>query len=448
MRIPKPPPDAREILIKLSQGDPKRLIELFSRIAAVSQIGDRYLPWDDLRYRTPPQGLSHEEWWMVVKLSRRSMQRALPLTDRTGRHFTYTLPDLVLRSIENINSSASGTITISEQVTNPSTRDRYLINSLIEESITSSQLEGAATEYRVAKEMIRSGREPKTRDERMISNNYIAMRKIIELRDQPLTPELICEIHRIVTEGTLSNPDASGRFQLSSEDRVAVYSNENELLHSPPPAEELPERMAKLCDFANGKRDTAYIPPVLRAVTVHFMVGYDHPFEDGNGRTARALFYWVMLNQGYWLTEFLAISRILKGAPSKYARSFLHTEQDEGDLTYFHVYQLSVIERAIRELHDYLARKIQEVRDFQRSIALVPGRFNHRQLAILEHAVKNPDAHYTSQSHAGSHNITPETARLDLTGLERKGLLTKHRIMRAHVWTPVPDLAERLRSMK
>jgi Fic family protein len=63
------------------------------------------------------------------------------------------------------------------------------------------------------------------------------------------------------------------------------------------------------------------------------MLGYEHPFEDGNGRTARALFYWSMLNQGFWLTEFLTVSKILRKAPAKYARSFLYTEQDSNDLT-------------------------------------------------------------------------------------------------------------------
>jgi len=447
VKTPKPPPDAQKILRELAEKDPNRFIEIFSWISAEQQVANRYMPWDELRFRTPPQGLSHEEWWLAVKLSRRSMQRALPLVDEAGKQFTYALPDAVLRSIEDVNRSASGNITISEQVTNPSTRDRYLVNSLIEEAITSSQLEGASTTHRVAKEMIRTGRQPRDRDERMILNNYKAMRRVTELRDEPLTPETICEIHRIVTEDTLENPEASGRFQLPAEDRVAVYSHDNQLLHLPPPAKNLPDRMANLCDFANGNGDTTYIPPVLRAITVHFMIGHDHPFEDGNGRTARALFYWAMLNQGYWLTEFLAISKILKAAPGKYARSFLYTEQDEGDLTYFHVYQLSVIQRSIKELHKYLARKMEEVRNFQQSIALIPDQFNHRQLAVLEHAVKNPDANYTSQSHSSSHSVTPETARLDLIDLERRGLLTKHRVLRTHVWTPIPNLADKLRNI-
>jgi Fic family protein len=220
---------------------------------------------------------------------------------------------------------------------------------------------------------------------------------------------------------------------------------DNDTLHIPPPADTLNERVQLICDFANGKLDDTYVPPVVRAIIVHFALAYDHPFEDGNGRTARAIFYWSMLNQGYWLTEFISISRILKAAPGKYARSFLYSEQDDGDLTYFIIYHLNVICRAIRDLHEYLRRKIREIRDLQRSLSMMPGEFNHRQLAIIERATKNPDARYTALSHGNSHNVARETARQDLIQLEERGLLLKHKRGKEHVWVPRPDLIDKLR---
>jgi Fic family protein len=74
------------------------------------------------------------------------------------------------------------------------------------------------------------------------------------------------------------------------------------------------------------------------------MLGYDHPFLDGNGRTARALFYWAAANNGYWLMEFISISQIIKQSPAQYGKSFLYSEYDENDVTYFIVHQLSVID--------------------------------------------------------------------------------------------------------
>jgi len=375
------------------------------------------------------------------------MQRTLPLEDQNGDAFTYAVPDEVLRGIEAINRDASGHIAISEQVTNPTTRDRYVVSSLIEEAITSSQLEGAATTRRVAKDMIRSGRAPRTVDERMILNNYRAMTRIGELRKERLSPELIYEIHRLVTEETLDDPTASGRCQTPNEERVSVWDGD-QLLYAPPPAADLPARIEMLCKFANDELDSDYIPPVVRAISLHFMLGYDHPFQDGNGRTARALFYWAMLNRGYWLAEFLSISRILKAAPAQYARSFLHTEQDGNDLTYFVLYQLSVIRRSIQELHDYLDRKIRDVQEVRRILAAMPGEFNHRQVVLLQHAMSNADAEYTVQSHMNSHKVVHETARRDLLELEQRDLLIKHRVGKAFVWVPPPDLSSLLRKRR
>jgi Fic family protein len=315
---------------------------------------------------------------------------------------------------------------------------------LIEEAITSSQLEGAATTRQDAKEMLRTGREPRDHSERMILNNYFAMSRIRELVDRPLTPDLVLEIHRTVTDGTLSNPEHSGRLQDDQSQRVSVRDEEDELLHQPPHVSELPSRLSALCEFANDTSGSPYMPPVLRALTIHFMMGYDHYFEDGNGRTARALFYWSMLRQGYWLTEFLSVSRILRKAPSLYAQSFLLTEGDEGDLTHFFVYHLGVIERAIRELHSYLAAKAEEVRDVQARLRGMPGDFNHRQLAVVEHAARNSGAVFTIKSHRSSHRIAVETARQDLRGLEHKGLLEQIKVGRQYVWRAVPHLVEHL----
>src|SRR5215470_6089855 len=443
MKVPMAPPPMGELLDELAR-DPRLVFEIATELRPASD----YLPWDKLRFKTPPHGLTHRQWWFTLKVARRAMQRTLSLFDVDGRPFTYALPDTVLRGTDEIGRRASGQIAISEQVTNPATRDRYIVSSLIEEAIRSSQLEGAVTSRQVAKEMIRTGRPPRDKSERMILNNYNAMRFIGSIRDRELTPELVCEVHRIVTDETLDDPAGAGELQSDPDPsaRVAVFGDGHQIIHRPPPVETLPERLQNLSKFANSTEDDPYIPPVLRAVTIHFMVGYDHYFEDGNGRTARALFYWSMLREGYWLTEFLTISKILKQAPSKYARSFILSEQDEGDLTYFFIYHLDVIRRAISELDSYLARKVRELRTTRALLAATPGEYNHRQLALLELALKDQSSHFTVVSHSTSHNISPETARQDLNNLAEMGLLDQRREGKRFVWRPIDQLAEKIAS--
>jgi Fic family protein len=259
----------------------------------------------------------------------------------------------------------------------------------------------------------------------------------------PMTIERVLEFHRIVTQGTLHDPLSAGRFQQPREERVVVADRDDgKVLHQPPPAESLPDRMARLVEFANGQGLDGFLHPVVRAILIHLWLAYDHPFADGNGRTARALFYWSMLSQGYWLTEYLLISRILKKAPAKYARAFLYTESDSADATYFILYQLSVICRAIEELHTYLKRKMREVR--QAELLLKISDLNHRQIALLSHALRHPDADYTFRSHMISHRVAYESARSDLLDLASRGLLSRRVVCREFRFRPAADLQTRL----
>lgn len=186
--------------------------------------------------------------------------------------------------------------------------------------------------------------------------------------------------------------------------------------------------------------------PVVRAIVLHFWLGYDHYFEDGNGRTARAVFYWAMLRQDYWLTEFLTISTILHKAPVAYAQSFLLTETDDNDLTYFLIFHLGVLKRALAALEAYLERKIQEVQEVE---ALVRGSsgLNHRQRALVGDALRDAHARYTIEGHRASHAVVYQTARSDLLDLIERGLLEQRREGRAFVFAPPRDLGERLRSL-
>lgn len=445
MRLPTKPPRSADITFAIENGKGSRpLSELVGLQRTPTDAKGRYLHWDQMRYRTPPSGLTHEEWWLLTKMARDL--RPLPMTDALGEPFGLAMTDTAFEMTHRIDQQAAGSILSSELVSGDESRDRYLIRSLVEEAITSSQMEGAATTRVVAKEMLLSGREPRDRSERMILNNYLGMMRAREMREEDLTADAVLELHRVVTEGTLEDPAAGGRLQKPGEHRVGVYWGDGTLLHKPPPAELLPSRLEQLCDFANGHTPGFFIHPVVRAILVHFWLAYDHPFEDGNGRTARALFYWSMLRQGYWLAEFLSISSILRRASRSYVQSFLYTETDDLDTTYFVIHQLQVIVRAIEELHDYLERKQAEVREVRQLLHGL-NLLNYRQMALLGDALHDPAQEYTIATHAKRFNVVYQSARTDLLALQEMGLLGVHRVRKKFVFTPAPDLAGRLRQL-
>ncbi len=409
------------------------------------RAAQRYLHWDKLRRLQPPPGLSSEQWWLQIKFARRGSWRELPLADRDGRPFGYTLPDTVLRHLHEFDQLPARMID-SAVPSEREARRRFLANSLMEEAIRSSQLEGAATARPQAKELLVSGRRPRDRGEQMIANNYRALEFMREEMGPKLTPDAVCELHRVLTAGTLDDPAAAGRLQRPGESRIEVTDRGREqVVHVPPPAAELPERMRLLCDFANGGSDgDSFVHPVVRAILLHFWLAYDHPFVDGNGRTARILFFWSMRESGYRLAEYLPISRLIRVAQSQYIRAFLETETDEGDATYFLLHQLGVIGRAGRDMQHHFERKWAERNEAKRLLSGVDA-LNGRQQVLLTHAIKHPDHRYTFSGHARSNRVTHETARADLGGLAERGLLRRRRQGRGYVFEPAADLPERLR---
>lgn len=443
MRKPESPPSFEGLIADLSSRN-----DLARAVLAASPLDPkgRYLHWDDMLKRTPPDALSHEEWWFGTALARRGISRPLPLVGTDGNAFTFANVDPVQETVHRIDQQASGQILADDLVTNLRSSDRYLVSSLIEEAITSSQLEGASTTRQVAKELLATGRPPRDRSEQMIVNNFQAMLFAQELAAAPLTPEDVLELHRIVTVEALDDPSDAGRLQVPGEDRIAVYWRDDTLLHQPPDATELPARLQAMCDFANGDGTDGFLHPVVRSIILHFWLAYDHPFVDGNGRTARALFYWSMLNHGYWLAQYLSVSSILRKAPTQYVKSYLLTETDENDVTYFVIYQLAVLERAIKSLQDYLARKVAETRDIE---ALLHGssHLNHRQMLVIRDALRDPSEPFTINAQARRNRVAYQSARTDLLDLADKGLFTKTKSGKKYVFRAVPNLTTRLRAL-
>jgi len=452
MKVPVSPPDFGTLLASIFEKNPDALMRMIESASPTDQKG-RYSHWDKVRHLPPPEGFSSEEWWFRIKKARRDLYQLLPLQDKQNKPFQFATPPQILRELHWLDRYASGNIQGNDAITNTQTRNTYLIRSLIEEAINSSQLEGASTTRDVAKEMIRQDRSPKDKSEQMILNNYHAMQFIRDIKDEALTPSIVFELHQLLTRQTLDE-ETVGRFRTNLDEIHVVDKATQEYLHTPPPAEQLPERMQMLCDFANwessSESESAFLHPVIKAIVLHFMLAYDHPFCDGNGRTARALFYWSMAKQGYWLMEFVSISRVIKQAPIQYAKAFLYTETDENDLTYFLIHQLEVIHQAVDALHVFLDQKMQGISEAEHRLTDNPrlkNKLNFRQLALLRHALKHPRFSYVVQEHQRSHGISYDVARKDLLEMaDTLKLLVKTKQGKRYYFVVPSDLEQRIAS--
>ena len=440
MKFPQIPPAWQPLLDRaIQQGTAEAFMELSHQ---ANLRADRYLHWDDFRHRASDNdGLSKDEQWAAIRMGRAMRSQPLLLLDTQGRAFTFFLTPKAFGLLREIDLHCGAGPSECAMVREETSRHQF--DSLMEEALTSSQLEGAAVTRSEARELIRSQRPATTEHERMVMNNYRTMRLLTELKEQPLTPELILRIHREVTAGTLKDAASEGKLRGSGDDVRVEDEESGEVFHSPPDASALPERIERLCEFANEAGMTGFLHPVVRAIVLHFWIAYDHPFVDGNGRTARALFYWSMLRSGYWLAEYFSISHEILRAPKQYYRAFLHTETDGNDLNYFLLHQLEVICASITSLKESIRSKQEEAESLRRNLGSV-GEFNHRQIALLKHALKHPFAAYTVVGHQTSHGSSNQTAKNDIVALEAKGFLQRGKVGKAFVYSPAPDLARKL----
>lgn len=383
----------------------------------ISQINDAYEYWDTIKYKKLPSDLSAEKLWKLVVANR--MKLNVSVWRKYNIHFALT--NKMQQQCHEFDMNFGGSWGVSSLI--PEThKERYLLSSLMEEAISSSQMEGASTTRKIAKEMLRKKITPKDKSQRMIYNNYQTIQFIVNNKEKPLTEELLLQIHHLITDGTLDNAADAGRLR-QNDDVVVENDITHEVVHTPPPFQEIPQFVEDLCAFFNNQSTEPFIHPIIKGIVVHFMIAYMHPFVDGNGRTARALFYWYMLKQGYWLTEFLSISRIIYRAKAKYERSFLYAEFDGNDIGYFIAYNLRVLGLAFKDLQNYLNRKIQE-RKMAATFLHIDG-INERQAEIIKLYYDNPKEMLTVKDLQGRFLVTPTTIKSDLVGLMDLGVVSE-----------------------
>jgi Fic family protein len=434
MKIPEAAPDWTKIKVEE--------LSFSEELSETIRRGNRdYLYWDRFKYLVPA-GTNPEHAWAVLRVLREMNMKPIPLRGPHGGLFKYWLPDCALEYLHEIDQDAGGVIVTEHPSLYASEKRWYLMKSIVEEAIASSQIEGAVTTRKVAKEMFDTGRKPKDRSEQMIFNNYLTISKIKTLTGQPLRGELLKDLQGSMTRDTLDDPRHSGRFRLQEDEPVRIYDYEGTILHDPPAPDKLDELINDLCDFSNGE-GKEFIHPVVKAIILHFWLAYIHPFNDGNGRTARALFYWYMLKNRHWLFEYLSISRVIVKTRNQYYRSFLYSEIDSGDMTYFIVYHLRAISAAIKEFKRYIERKQRELSYATLQWPNYPS-LNYRQKDVLKKALEDKALTFSLKSHMQRYDVVHQTARTDFLELCEAGFLDRYKQGKTLYFVAAADIERKL----
>ena len=381
----------------------------------VDKVNADYEYWDKAKYKKLPEGFTPQMLWTNVKASR--LRSTIPVWNKYGINLCVTSQ---MQRLCHEFDMKFGSFWEVEGDSQSAEKKYYLSSSLMEEAIYSSKMEGASTTRIVAKDMLRKKKSPQNKSQQMIVNNYNTIQYIVEHKEQPLTEELLLTIHRLMTEKTLDILEDAGRFRTN--DKVVVADMvEGDIIYTPPSFQEIPEFVESLCDFFNNDNPRTFIHPIIRGIIVHFMLAFMHPFVDGNGRTARALFYWYMLKEGYKLTEYMSISRVIAKSKANYEKAFRYVENDGNDMGYFVAYNLGALEKSFQQLRDYIQRKQREKR--AASSFMMAGNINQRQALILQRLKEEPDTIFTVKDVQEQFSVSSMTARKDLSALVLQGYL-------------------------
>lgn len=441
VKLPEKAPDWKSIVKK----DFKKIFKYSESevIQSLIEKTDRlYYYWDKVRSQPLSAEFDKKNVWALIRLRRHMNSNPAPIQDVNGQLFTFWLPDDIQKKLHLIDQNTGGNLALWDPGNDKKASAKYMVSSLMEEAITSSQIEGAVSTIKEAKKMLLEKRKPKNKSEKMIYNNFVTMQSIKDICDRDLDLQLLLELHVSITKGTLESLNDEGRFR-SDEDNICVVTNYGEILFTPPKSEEIKKRLEALINFANDTDDKPFIHPVIKAIILHFWMAYIHPFTDGNGRMARTLFYWYMLKHEYWLFEYTSISKTILKRTTKYANAYLYSEHDDNDLTYFIHFHIDVIMDAVEELRKHIQREREKNHQIHLEIAEHPG-LNVRQTRIIQHVISHPYDILTIKTHQNINQLAYQTARTDLLELEEKKWLKSVKKGKTFYFVPADNFWEKL----
>lgn len=404
-------PDTLAFVRRLGALGSDRLASALAYAAEVASEQD-YPERADLAKRVLPAGLEADDAWAAIKVGRLAARRELDLTDVAGAPLGLSVPLAVQRSLHELDRR------LGEPEADPSAGEiaprlaqgRFAIKARWSEAVATLRLAGQACDPVTGVEFLRQSREPRDVAEGLLARADAALTLARSWGSVPFSPGKVIELQRCFAGDATPPVDAADETELQ-------------------------RRLAPLCRFLNAEDGGPFLHPLERAAIGHYWLLRHRPFAVANGRTARALVDWAMARAGYPLFALLAPSRELAAAPAAYAAAVERVAADDGDVTHFVVHQVRAVEQAIAALRRELSRAETEARTVAAS-GSAPADLNARQLALLAHAARHPDARYGIEAHRRSHGITFPTASADLFDLVDRGLLAVAKEGRAHVFSP------------
>ncbi len=245
--------------------------------------------------------------------------------------------------------------------------------------------------------------------------------------EQPLTSERLFEWHRSLFPGTPGERQTirTGAWRDDARGPMRVVSGPigRERVHfEAPAADRLDREMSAFLEWFNTEHGLAP-DPVLKAGIAHFWFVTIHPFDDGNGRIARAVADMSLARSERSPQRFYSMSaQILRERATYYAR-LEHSQRDSLNITPWLTWFIACLGRAIDASLASLGSVVQKAHVL-RSVTGAP--LNERQRIVLNRLFDGFEGHLTTSKWASLAKCSTDTALRDITDLVQRQVLEKN----------------------
>ena len=186
-----------------------------------------------------------------------------------------------------------------------------------------------------------------------------------------------------------------------------------------PPAQRIHAEMTTFIDWANRPSDT---DPVLRAAIGHLWFVTIHPFDDGNGRIARAIADWALAQSEESAQRFYSMSAQMREERNAYYDALERAQKGTLDITDWLEWFLGCLDRAFDATETTLSVVLRKARFWETHIETL---LNERQRLILNKMLDGFDGKLTSSKWAKLTKCSQDTAHRDILDLVKAGILIK-----------------------
>ena len=245
-----------------------------------------------------------------IGLLRQNLAQPLPLADFSSDELFY-LPNLAQISTNGMKQLLSV----------PASNQSFGLQAMTEEIHATFQIESIRSSRNSIRHIL-NGYAPRNEEESRIYGMKRGLDFIAD-RQNAITEENLHQLYQISSGDYLPDEDRLLPDHFYRHDHVYVVGGEES--REGLPAQQLPDAMKRLVDFTNAKDG---INELHKAAILLFAFAYYHPYFDGNGRTARLLHLWYLVQQGYPAALFTPFSRYIAESKAAYYKAYDRVEKN------------------------------------------------------------------------------------------------------------------------